>query len=480
MKKFQDVFFGYADANKEAKHNPIDFEKAFFDPSNHLEELTYVYRYIIKGRKGDGKTAYSAKINLLSNSKDSNIKSIQRSLSNFDNGIFDKLKTYDNLGGNPYISFWKSILIIECIKMIDHYEPHNSNPEYVHLVADLQRHGLLEKDDDICITISKLVESNTTIDIKSFISHARKNEHNNTLRGAEQIYTTMYKILKNLYFRDSRFCLIVDGLDDILHHSKFEPKVITGLIRASDEINGLFSKTTLKLKILILIRNDILNVCRDPNFSKIIRDSAINLAWEINDDFDSSNLIQLVKKRFKVAWGTDESFIEIWNNLFIEKVNDKPSFDYVLENMMYRPRDILQFFIEAQKAYRTGQKITQDELFQILSKYSEEYFVDAMRDELTGFFPDGVVTILPDIFMKLGTRNFYAKDFESECKKYSEFKDVEIRLLLGKLFDVGYIGQFRPREPKAYVVFSYRNPRERFNEEHECIIHRGLLRAFTM
>lgn len=38
----------------------------------------------------------------------------------------------------------------------------------------------------------------------------------------------------------------------------------------------------------------------------------------------------------------------------------------------------------------------------------------------------------------------------------------------------------RPREKGDYTVFSYRNPRETFQDEDECILHRGLTRALTI
>lgn len=154
--------------------------------------------------------------------------------------------------------------------------------------------------------------------------------------------------------------------------------------------------------------------------------------------------------------------------------------DYVLENIIYRPRDILQFFVEAQKTYSLGKKFTQDKIQTILFNYSYKYFVEAMRDELTGFFSDDVVTALPNVFSKLGTRFFRLTDFEIECRKYTAFENVIIRSILEKLFEAGYIGQHRPRDRMDYTVFSYRNPMEKFVDEHECIIHRGLTRALTM
>lgn len=58
-------FLGCADSDTEAERNPKMFSTSFFDPDNNIEELLSGYKYIVSGRKGDGKSAYSAKISLL-------------------------------------------------------------------------------------------------------------------------------------------------------------------------------------------------------------------------------------------------------------------------------------------------------------------------------------------------------------------------------------------------------------------------------
>jgi len=477
MKNLKDVYFGCADADTEANRRPEVFQEVFFDPLNHLRELIHGERFIVRGRKGDGKTAYGAKINLMKD--ETNVKPSQRSLNDFDNSVFEKIRTYENLGGNPYISFWKCVIIIECFKMIDHYQPHIATQEFTDLRDALSRHGLLKSGNAISSTIKRLVETDTTVSVKSF-SHGRRSEHTETLHGAEEIYSAICRTIKNLYLDRDRFMLIIDGFDDILHHTKFDAKIITGLIRAAKEINEIFLKTTLSLKAILLIRNDILDLCRDPNLSKILRDSEIHLAWTIESDLENSNLIQLVKKRFNYAWGTNESFVDIWKEFFVEYANEKPSLEYALENIIYRPRDILQFFDEAQKVYRPGQVISFESLKRVLLNYSKDYFVVEMKDELTGFFPDDVVTTLPDILSSLGSRHFFLHEFDAECKKYPAFKDIPARAILERLFNGGYIGQYKPRGLTAYAVFSYRHEREKFVDEHECILHRGLMRAFNL
>lgn len=476
MIDFKSVYLGCSDADNEANRNPEGFKKVFFDPYEHLEELINGDRYILCGRKGDGKTAYGAQIRLTSDKH--NVFSYPRSLSNFNNSVFAQIKTYDNLGGNPYISFWKCVLLLEYAGMIHKYDPNISNPEFVDLIYALNQHGIISEDDAMSVTISQLVEINSSISIKSF---QRGNKYNRIieLQGAEQIFSTVKKTIQSLYIK-KKFIFLLDGLDDILQWSEFKPQIITGLIRAADEINRYFQRTTLSIKCIIFIRNDIFTLCRDSNLTNILRDSAIKLSWEIDDDPFESDLLQLVSKRVDAVSGNKNSIKQFWYEVFPETLGGRQSADYILENIIHRPRDILQFLTEAQKKYTRGRRLTADKVESALKQYSVEYFLGAMQDELTGFFPDDAVTILPEILSKMGEKYFYLAAFESECQKHTAFDSVSPRQVLKKLFEAGYIGQHRPRAHFDYTVFSYRNTREKFQDDHECILHRGLQRALNI
>lgn len=432
---------------------------------------------MLVGRKGNGKSAYSAKLKLCAEDYDSYVH--QCSLNNFNNMTFSKIQSYSDLGGNPYISFWKCILLIECVNMINKNEPNVQDENFVNILSALSGSGLLSKDSDISLTITKLVEMNTTLNIHNFLQYQKKRSRSEMLQGSEQIYHSIRNSIETLYFH-KKFKMIIDGLDDLLANSEFRPEIITGLIRAVDEINHKFRTTTFSLKIIVLIRSDILDLCRDCNISKIVRDSAIQLSWEIGSNPFESDLFCLVNRRITQVTAANVDASEFWNEIFPDTISGKSSIEYVLENIIYRPRDILQLFVEFQNVFSIGKKLTEDKIQDALASFSSGYFVDAMRDELTGFFPDKAVTNLPDVLSKMGTRYFYLSDFESECKKHKEFENVSARDILEKLFSAGYIGQHRPREKMDYTVFSFRNTREKFQEEHECILHRGLTRALTI
>ena len=459
MIKFKDINFGMSDADTEAERSPKNFSEVFFDPNNYLDELLNGYKYIIRGRKGDGKTAYGAKIALDSNYKP--YYAWQRSLINFNNTTFSEIKTYGELGGNPYISFWKCVLMIEFVSMINKFEPTVQEDKYSSLVYSLHRIGFLAPDNDIVTTINRLVETNTSFELKSTFGHKRKNESEERISGAEDIYNAIFNTINTLYFNKD-FYYIIDGLDDILHI-----------------INRSFSKKTLNVKIILLIRDDIWNLCRDPNLTKIQRDSSIRLNWSLDEDVYNSNLLKLVEKRVNLVAGKENSLPDLIRQVFTESFAGKNTLDYVLDNIIYRPRDILQFFVEAQKHYK-HRMFNESDVQAILKNYSTDYFLDALKDELTGFFPNNFVTKLPMILSKIGSRLFYLADFEDECNKYPEFTEISKQDVLECLFSAGYIGQHRPRTNKDYTVFSYRNYNESFVAEHECILHTGLRRALSI
>lgn len=66
-----DVEFGSSDAETELIRSPQIFDKAFFDPHNYLDELVNGYKFIVSGRKGDGKSTYLAKLKRLAEEEDS-------------------------------------------------------------------------------------------------------------------------------------------------------------------------------------------------------------------------------------------------------------------------------------------------------------------------------------------------------------------------------------------------------------------------
>lgn len=473
------VEFGTSDAETELIRTPQIFDHAFFDPNNHIDELVNGFKFIVTGRKGDGKSSYCAKLKRISEQEDF-LETIDVSLEKLNSRFFEKFTDQDLMGGKRYVPMWKCILLLELVKYLENRGFQIQRSNYVELVNALSRMGLLH-GDSIEETITKLDSTDVSICVNNWVTYGRHTEKEVVIKGANQIYSILSNELKSTYLGNKKFCMVLDGLDDILRNKDLNIEIITGLIRAANDINNFFSRQTLNFKIIILIRTDILDKCRDPDISKIKLASQINLSWKPSSGLYESDLGKLIMARFQTEGGYT-SFFQLWNHYFPNRIDDKDSLAYMLENTLYKPRDMLMFFSFTKSIIGTSdRRISEYEFRQLLKQYSEDYFVSHMQDELTGFLPDNAINELQSVISKIGSRRFSYDVFAQEIAQHREFDNILPEDVLRLLFERGYIGQYskRPDHPKEEFLFqAHINPGVKYEKENDCLLHRGLIRAF--
>ncbi len=474
------IQFGTSDADTELIRTPKIFTNAFFDPDNNINELINGYKFVVIGRKGDGKSAYYARMKCLSDS-DSQLETIGESLEKLNSSFFEKFTDKDLTGGKRYVPMWKCIILIELIKYIELRGFGIQKENYLSIVDALSRAGLLTSNS-IEQTITQLESTDITLSAANWISYGRHREKNHIMKGANDIYSVILNELKSIHIGSIKFRMVFDGLDDILRAKQFNIDIITGLLRAADEINRAFDKKELKFKTIILIRSDIFDLCRDPDISKIRFGSTIDLSWLPNGTLYESNLANLVLARFNMDGTFYTTFKDIWNTYFPMLIDNKDSFEYMIENTLYKPRDILMFFSLTQKMMpRQDRQLTEYEFKLLLNNYSREYFIVHMQDELTGFIPDEAINELQTVFSRVGSRRFSFESFSNEMSQNKVFSSVCAEDVLRIMFERGYIGQYRkrPGHPKEEFYFQINiNSREKYQKEDDCQLHRGLIRAF--
>lgn len=473
MCKLAGINFGYADSEKELLETPELFDSAFVDPKNYLPKLLDGYPFLVLGRKGTGKTAYGAKIRRMAQ-KDEDIIVHSCLLSELNYSSFEAFAEQDVRGGRRFLYIWKYLLFLEAIKLIDSSFPNNENERLNIFIQALRDCGFLPSED-LVHTLKSLETTSLSLSIKNVFSAGKNYEEKVVLSGTDEITDNGINVLRDAYFGEKKFYIIVDGLDDALRGSKFSSDIITGLIRAAESINN-YLRLTLHLKIIILLRSDIFELCRDPDLTKIKRDSTINLSWTKED------LQNIVIKRIQNKYPKYDSFSDFWREFAPEKYKGKPSKTTLFELTLLRPRDILQFFIECQDLYGNQNKLSFSEFSTVIAGYSKNYFISEMRDELTGIFADEIVTAIPSIFSELGRRTFY----ENELDRIITSQNIEIsaRKMLETMYSSGYVGQIRlrPDSPnnRRFLSFSHFNPHDKFSPKDPCILHRGLVKALNV
>ena len=116
--KLSEYKFGYADATKELMIEPEIFEQAFYDPHSILSKLVNGWKYMLIGRKGVGKSAFSAKIQFMATHEGMYYaQPIQ--LNDFEYTTFAKASSdADLVGTKKYLDAWNFIIILNVYKIL--------------------------------------------------------------------------------------------------------------------------------------------------------------------------------------------------------------------------------------------------------------------------------------------------------------------------------------------------------------------------
>ncbi|WP_310552186.1 P-loop ATPase, Sll1717 family [Paenibacillus glufosinatiresistens] len=485
---FSDFNFGYADADTELRRSPYLFDVAFYDRKKVVEELIKGYKFIVLGRKGVGKSAYGAKIQRLS-SQDQEIVSEKVDLSDFEFNTFSRLSSSNQSGAARYSISWKMILLLKIFSVIDKNNLALEHERFQKILKSLKDNGILP-NEKLSKVIRKVSKNGFNISIpylSDFLSGEVAKEQETILSNPAEITETLLEILEEIYLGNNKVFIIIDGLDDSLRGKSRQLDIVAGLIRAAATLNNELIDFKLPIKIIVLARTDIYTTFNDPDLNKVKRDSQISIDWNFNfDNPFESDLYELIKLRFLTAEEKMECTIdELWHNLFPEKVEfartERDSLSFVIEHTLNKPRDVLQFLIECQINYPENTCLSQNEFLNVLSKYSENYFLEEMKNELAGFISDSSINAIPGLLSRLGrNRTFTHGQWLSEFNEDPQFKKEDSKMILEMLFDGGYIGQLRRRGEHAIPVYKYRESHEKIMLEDRFIIHRGLWKALNM
>ena len=472
------VDFGFADAETEFNHKPEMFDKVFIDPKDYLSELLFGLKCMVIGRKGSGKTAYSAKIRRMAMDKTNKFVAHNCLLSSMEYSVFDEYNNAQFRGGRKYQTTWEFLLLIELLKLINESFPENENEEFYNLIEKLEKADILSSED-IMYTINSM-QNQEFVAKFTFLEGKAGRQQESKNRTLSSVCAYIRNVLKQTSFAGYRIYLLLDGLDDALRGERFSSEILAGLNRAIIGLNQFFSKLDyLCVKIILFVRTDIFDMCCDPDMTKQRLDYAVTLAWS------KEELEEIVMQRVQQQYPEQESFQLFWREHFPLKQNNKSTLGLFFDYTLLRPRDVLQFFRNSKDLFllkHQAERFTHSEFKEIVARYSEDYFIAEMKDELTGFFPDACITVLPQILSIMERSKFTVKHFTETMSEFRELEYVNADALLKHLFSCGYIGQVKygGLHDQSMVCFKHINPRMSFDARYDCLIHRGLRKALNL
>lgn len=471
--------FGYADADTELRRAPELFDTAYYDVNGLVDKLVNGYDFLVLGRKGTGKSALGAKIRRLATTN-SRLIVDRTHLADFEYRTFTKISSATLNGGARFSAPWRMILLLQIFSTIAKSNIKLTN-ECKKLFNLLQDYGLLP-GETLSAVVRQVSKKDFKITLPGDISLSIGcNENSTELCSPEEIADALFCELKEIDFQNSTVRIIIDGLDDALRGKARQLDIVSGLVRSTDALNTAFWDNQLPIKFIVLARSDVLALCNDPDLNKIKRDSGTLLNWYQDvQNPENSDLMCLVTLRFMTAGLPREEATKHWVKLFPRKIKDKDSWLYILSHTLNRPRDILQFLIECQKLYPHKEDLSYSEVNSALASYSENYFLEELKNEITGFFSDPIVTALPVVLSRIGQRNFTYNSWYAEVSKEPVMANEDPKKIIEILFENSYLGQIRQRGTREFVIFKHRDKHETINYNDKFIIHRGLFKALNL
>ncbi len=450
------VFLGSPEAEAEATSNSrMPLTEVYEDFHDLLDGLSGE-KFIVIGRKGSGKSAFGEYVYARSLSEPNlQCNFIRKSDSNLERAV--------QLGQDAGLvvdseSFFRWVIYTNMLRMfVDH--PAISEPKDYALLR-----GFLDKNSGYIkvneLEIEQLVSKHgfdvAVEQFRRFMS-AKYNKQVE-IKAARAPYYKLLVHLEDLLIRllksednvanVNSFVLFFDDLDIGFNASnEASIQAMVALLRACRHVNNdVFGKNGIQAKAIVLLRDDIESFLagREADTAKLFASYASRINWYQEEYVgqpmleDELNLKKFINRRirfsFKHAGMACES--DAWRSLVADGQYDKTSFKYIVNQTLFRPRDLLLFFLPLDRG-RFTYPLSYADVRSLVDSYSEE-LAKEIKSELSSFY----LTIdIETIFHALGDLTKGNPTYEEASKTVDEnCKDVDPTTLLNYLFDRSLIG----------------------------------------
>lgn len=374
LKHLQNVSFG-----KLAAESEIDKGlKEYFIETGAFNRLKEKTKSILLGNRGSGKSAI---IKMLAEHyrrnntivveltpEDYSYEMLQKSMVSEKDGAWAKI--------GAYTAAWKYLIYILAMK--NYFEDNktilkSTSKKIFDYIRD--KHKISNKNFwDIFISYINRIEG---IKIGTYEAGLKKSE-------LQQLYKLeeINGFLSDLKILSERkpIIFLVDELDKGWDASEDAKAFIGGLFQAAISINQLSEN----FRVIVSLRKELYD-----NIPALYEDfQKYNDIFEVIE-WDNKSLLKLITKRISHSLPELNKLtsIEKWRMIFKENINHTESFEYIVGRTLYRPREIIQFCIEARQRaveLRTN-KIDTNSIVTSEIRYSEKRSKDIATEYKTQY-----------------------------------------------------------------------------------------------
>lgn len=471
------VFLGAPEAEAEATvQSRVSLVDVYEDFHNLLPELSGE-KFMIVGRKGAGKSAFAEYVCARSKTEPNLFSQFIRASEFHIEKAIQLGQQTDSVIDSESFFLW--LIYTNILRLFAHSASMEDNKDYELLRQFLQKNsGYISIKD---FEIKGLIEKHGfEVSIEQFKRFFRTTFNRNIEIKSER--APYYKLLPHLEeviikalsssterSNGNSYALFFDDLDVWFRASnQASADSLMSLIRTCRRVNNdIFGKNGISAKAVILLRDDIESylASRYPDSAKMFSSYSSRINW-YQDEYlsnpnheDELNLKKFINRRIIYAFdkaGLNLDRKDPWSALVNKNISERSSFKHVVNQTLFRPRDLLLFF----KPLESGKfkfPLSRNEINTLVDNYAEELGKE-IKSELSSFFSDIQVET---IFNALGT---ISKDYQTYEQALAVIeincKDVSGPDLLDYLFNRSIIGtadinrwySFKCREPISSSV----------------------------
>jgi hypothetical protein len=483
---FRAIRFGYKSAQAERRRDPALLDEGFYRKDGAVEGLLRGDNFLVLGYKGSGKSAIAEHIDIEArNDPDLFVELLQ--LRDFPFDDVPQLVPADTSEPVRTNLAWSILLLIKLLESLskDPRVPGDLHPDYANVTSALQKLGLMPRRRFRDLVL-KSREVNLSLALHESFGASIKQTYAESTLSMTHVRDRLQDVVCSAS-GPIRHVLVLDGLDEVFHDFERHYTTLASLIHEIEAINAALDEANSCAHVIVMCRTDIFERLPSPNVNKL-RDFAVVLDWYQNPrQPQHSKLFELATHRARLSGYRGENLLLDYlpGTLQRKRGNGVNTFRFLLEHTRHTPRDFLQLLTHIQREARPGGNPSERAVFDGLRRYSIDYFLPELKDELGGYFDPPEVHECFQMIGGLRKREFSFAELADYAKSMRLGSRLDIREAIRVLFDCSAVGNvvYRPRPgggSGTYFTFRNRNRNASVNLSEPLILHRGVWKALNL
>jgi hypothetical protein len=481
--------FGFASADHEASHDPDLLLRGFVDPFDLVKEAKVGGKFLFLGYKGSGKSALGEHLRLLSQSdphlfvKFINIADVSFStFSQICKGIIEPEVRY------PMVWSWLLLLFLLDSFSADEGSNYAHDQDLFLSIEALKQVGLLpqpELKNLVNTTADRSFSLKLTLLVTSIETAWKK-----TATPADfPFLVDRLKLIAARFKSESKHLLVIDGFDELLRRGNLQYDALGCLVFEANRLNMEFATGGVPAKVVVLCRTDLFERLPGPNKNKVRQNAALNIDWySPAANPEGSRLITLINHRASLSSTEPVDVFDTYLPATLRSDGTGNIRELLLENTRHVPRDIIMLFNNLQN-YSGDGVMTRSQVTSALAKYSRDYFIPEVLDELDGYISGEDIHRFMRLVGSIRRISVSLADLRRGAINLAYPRDFDLIGILRVLFECSAVGNLeegaRPsgrvanleegaRSSAKVAIFKYRNRQASLNESKSIVLHRGL------